>query len=76
MIDNETLEVSSQDGAIAFIPPVTKNVFLKYYNTSIENLREWSESDAEAYKENILKTLSVFGVEDSTNINNTERNEL
>ena len=76
LIDNETLEVSSQDGAIAFIPPVTKNVFLKYYNTSIENLREWSESDAEAYKENILKTLSVFGVEDSTNINNTERNEL
>lgn len=76
LIDDETLEVSSQDGAIAFIPPVTKNVFLKYYNTSIENLREWSESDAEAYKENILKTLSVFGVEDSTNINNTERNEL
>lgn len=76
LIDNETLEVSSQDGAIAFIPPVTKNVFLKYYNTSIENLREWSESDAEAYKGNILKTLSVFGVEDSTNINNTERNEL
>lgn len=76
LIDNETLEVSSQDGAIAFIPPVTKNVFLKYYNTSIENLREWSESDAEAYKGNILKTLSVFGVEDSTNINNTERNVL
>lgn len=76
LIDNETLEVSSQDGAIAFIPPVTKNVFLKYYNTSIENLREWSESDAEAYKGNILKTLSVFGVEDSTNINNTESHEL
>ena len=76
LIDNETLEVSLQDGAIAFIPPVTKNVFLKYYNTSIDNLREWSESDAEAYKGNILKTLSDFGVKDSTNINNTENNEL
>lgn len=75
LIDNETLKVSLQDGAIAFIPPVTKNVFLKYYNTSIDNLREWSESDAEAYKGNILKSLSVFGVEDSTNINNTENNE-
>lgn len=75
LIDDETLEVSLQDGAIAFIPPVTKNVFLKYYNTSIDNLREWSESDAKAYKENILNTLSVFGVEDSTNINNTESNE-
>lgn len=75
LIDKETLEVSLQDGAIAFIPPVTKNVFLKYYNTSIDNLREWSKSDAEAYKGNILKSLSVFGVEDSTNINNTENNE-
>lgn len=75
LIDDETLEVSLQDGAIAFIPPVTKNVFLKYYNTSIDNLREWNESDAKAYKENILNTLSVFGVEDSSNINNTESNE-
>ena len=75
LIDDETLEVSLQDGAIAFIPPVTKNVFLKYYNISIDNLREWNESDAKAYKENILNTLSVFGVEDSTNINNTESNE-
>lgn len=75
LIDNDTLEVSLQDGAIAFIPPVTKNVFLKYYNTSIDNLREWSESDANAYKQNILETLKEFSVIDSTNINNTESNE-
>lgn len=62
LINNETLEPSLQDGAIAFIPPVTKNVFLKYYNTSIDNLREWSESDANAYKQNILETLKEFGV--------------
>ena len=74
LIDNETLEVSLQDGAIAFIPPVTKNVFLKYYNTSIDNLREWSESDAKAYKNNILNTLKDFGVVDSSN-NKTENNE-
>lgn len=76
LIDNDTLEVSLQDGAIAFIPPVTKNVFLKYYNTSIDNLREWTESDADAYKQNILGTLKEFGVIDSTNIKNTESNEL
>lgn len=76
LIDDETLEVSLQDGAIAFIPPVTKNVFLKYYNTSVDNLREWSESDANAYKQNILETLNEFGVKDSTNINNTESNAL
>ena len=62
LIDNETLEVSLQGGAIAFIPPVTKNVFLKYYNTSVDDLREWSESDANAYKQNILETLKEFGV--------------
>lgn len=74
LIDSETLEPSLQDGAIAFIPPVTKNVFLKYYNTSVDNLREWSENDAGAYKRNILETLSVFGVIDSTN-KNTKNNE-
>lgn len=75
LIDNETLEVSLQGGAIAFIPPVTKNVFLKYYNTSVDDLREWSESDANAYKQNILETLEEFGVKDLTDINNTESNE-
>jgi hypothetical protein len=73
-VDNETLKESLRDGAIAFIPPVTKNVFLKYYNTSIDNLREWSESDAEAYKHNIFNTLEDFGVVDSSN-NKTEKNE-
>lgn len=74
LVDNETLEVSLREGAIAFIPPVTKNVFLKYYNTSVDNLREWSESDAKAYKNNILNTLKDFGVVDSSN-NKTENNE-
>ena len=53
VIDDD-LNVSMEDGAIAFIPPVTKNVFLKYYNTSVDNLREWNEHDATAYKQNIL----------------------
>lgn len=74
LIDNETLEVSLREGAIAFIPPVTKNVFLKYYNTSVDNLREWSKSDAKAYKNNILNTLKDFGVVNSSN-NKTENNE-
>ena len=65
MID-DALSESIQDGAIAFIPPVTKNVFLKYYNTSVDSLREWSESDAKAYRQNILDTLKNFGVVDST----------
>ena len=74
VIDDD-LNVSMEDGAIAFIPPVTKNVFLKYYNTSVDNLREWNEHDATAYKENILETLQEFGVTDSSINQNTENNE-
>ena len=74
-IDDVTLEVSSKNGAIAFIPPVTKNVFLKYYNTSIDNLRGWSESDAIAYKFDILDTLKEFGVTDSSNNQKTNNDE-
>lgn len=74
-IDDVTLEVSSKNGAIAFIPPVTKNVFLKYYNTSIDNLRGWSESDAIAYKFDILDTLKEFGVTDSSNNQKTDNDE-
>ena len=83
-IDND-LNVSMEDGAIAFIPPVTRNVFLKYYNTSVDNLREWNDTDATAYKQNILDTLKEFGVKDSSilenfkvllsNKQNTENNE-
>lgn len=74
VIDDD-LNVSMEDGAIAFIPPVTKNVFLKYYNTSVDNLREWNEHDATAYKQNILETLQEFGVTDSSINQNTENNE-
>lgn len=82
---DDDLNVSMEDGAIAFIPPVTRNVFLKYYNTSVDNLREWNETDATAYKQNILDTLKEFGVKDSSikekyvellsNIQNTENDE-
>lgn len=72
---DDDLNVSMKDGAIAFIPPVTKNVFLKYYNTIVDNLREWNENDAKAYKKNILETLEEFKVIDSSNNQNKENNE-
>lgn len=74
-IDEGSLEIKVEYGAIAFIPPVTKNVFLKYYNTSVDSLREWCESDAESYKLNIFETLQEFGVIDSSQNNNTRNNE-
>ena len=63
---SDNLEVKKDEGFVAFVPPVTKNVFLKYYNTSTRNLREWNEEDANEYKENICKVLKDFGVYDSS----------
>lgn len=58
-IDDE-LKVKEEVGAIAFIPPCTKNVFLKYYNTTTDNLRDWNKNDAEAYLKNIEQTLTEY----------------
>ncbi len=64
---DDNLNVSPVDNAISFVPPVTKNVFMKYYNTSVEDLRVWDVNDAIAYKRNILEILKDFGVFDSSN---------
>ena len=59
---NENLNESVGSEKIAFVPPVTKNVFLKYYNTSVDDLRTWNKTDAQSYMDNISATLSEFGV--------------
>ena len=55
---------TSKKNVIAFVPPVTKNVFLKYYTKSNVQFRTWSKSDAEAYRKNISETLKDFGIQD------------
>lgn len=65
-IINDDLEIVCQEGEIAFIPPVTKNVFMKYYNVSEVNFQSWTKDDAKPYKENIKETLREFGVIDSS----------
>jgi hypothetical protein len=54
---SDDLEAEEIPGTIAFVPPCTKHVFLKYFNHSTNNLREWDKQDAEAYLENIKKTI-------------------
>jgi len=66
-IDDE-LNIKEVSGEIAFIPPCTKNIFLKYYNTSTNNLLIWSKEDAQAYKANINDVLNKF-------LQKTENNE-
>lgn len=57
---NDNLEIKEENGTIAFIPPTTKNIFLKYYNPATNNLREWDRKDAEAYLDNIKTVLKDF----------------
>ena len=56
--DDDYIEVV--DSVAAFVPPCTKHVFLKYFNPSTNNLREWDKNDAVAYLENIKITLEDF----------------
>lgn len=42
----------------AFIPPCTKQVFMKYYSPTSANMVAWTKTDAEAYLKNIYRILS------------------
>ena len=57
---NDNFKIEESKSASAFIPPCTKNVFLKYYNPLTNNLREWDKTDAEAYLKDIKDTLQKF----------------
>ena len=44
----------------SFIPPCTKYVFLKYYNTVSFDPITWNRDDAKAYEDNIKEVLKDF----------------
>lgn len=46
--------------SVAFIPPCTRNVFMKYYVPQPNSLIAWGEKDANAYLNNILVLLKEF----------------
>lgn len=41
----------------AFVPPCTRNIFLKYYSSMMGNANFWTIDDAEAYKEDIQNCI-------------------
>lgn len=52
-------EISEEKKAkSAFIPPCTKQVFMKYYSPTSANIVAWTKLDAEAYLRNIYRTLA------------------
>lgn len=60
--ENGQIKESSptENGSSSFIPPCTKYVFLKYYNTASFDPNAWTKDDAEAYKNNIIEVLKDF----------------
>lgn len=51
-----------KDAESAFIPPCTRNVFMKFYSLNSSSNNIWSVTDAKDYRENIMKTLKEFEV--------------
>lgn len=64
--DGKLEMTEEKDAPSAFVPPVTKHIFLKYYSSTVGDNNYWTKEDAEAYKKNILDTLKEFGVTDSS----------
>lgn len=48
------------ENVTTFIPPVTRNVFMKYYTPEAQSFECWTKDDAEAYKKDIEETLKLF----------------
>lgn len=68
--DGKLEMTEEKDAPSAFVPPVTKHIFLKYYSSTVGDNNYWTKEDATAYKNNILETLKEFGVTDSRSENN------
>jgi len=43
-----------------FIPLCTRNVFLKYYSSTVEQMTFWGKADRENYREKLKSTLSKY----------------
>lgn len=53
----------------SFVPPCTKQVFMKYFSPDMGDNNYWTKSDAEAYKNDIRKCLEML------NENNEEKEQ-
>ncbi len=61
-IINDNLEINVEQGNKSFIPPCTRNVFMKYYTPNSTDIMFWGEADAKAYSIQIQETLAKFNV--------------
>jgi hypothetical protein len=60
--DNSFKIGNEEDAKSSFIPPCTRQIFLKYYSSTSDSPNFWEKSDAEAYRDDIYEKLKDFGV--------------
>lgn len=60
---NDDLQVTVEPNCIAFVPECTKNAFIKAYTASDTSNREWSKTDAKAYRQEMYDCLKEGGFE-------------
>lgn len=48
------------DKAGCFVPPCTKNVFLKYYSRKVDEMLVWNRTDAKEHQDALVNTLVRF----------------
>ena len=56
----QIMDSKPEKASSSFIPPCTKYVFLKYYNTVSFDPNTWTKDDAKAYEDNIKEVLKDF----------------
>ena len=56
----QIMDSKPEKASSSFIPPCTKYVFLKYYNTVSFDPITWNRDDAKAYEDNIKEVLKDF----------------
>ena len=52
-----SVDKESKYATSSFVPPCTKQVFMKYYSSAISKSNYWTKADAEAYKNDIDSCL-------------------
>lgn len=55
---NDDLEEDIKSNVVAYVPLCTKDVFVKAYTANSTTNREWSKTDAKAYKKEIFECLN------------------
>lgn len=56
--DGKWTLAEESDAKSSFVPPCTKQVFMKYYSPAVNHSNYWTTADAKAYEEDIKKCLN------------------